>query len=76
MNYTIQCTDQNSGKTELDKHSQAYEENAMREANARLIASAPTLLEACKFALESGDDLEAINKLKAAIKLAQGDSHE
>lgn len=32
--------------TELDKHSQAFEENAAREANANLIAAAPELLQA------------------------------
>lgn len=41
-------------------------------ANALLIAAAPELLEACKFSLESGDDLEAIRKLKAAINKAEG----
>lgn len=34
--------------TELSRHSVAYEENAQREANARLIAAAPELLAALK----------------------------
>ena len=36
---------------ELSKHAQAKEENASREANARLIAAAPEMLDALRLAL-------------------------
>lgn len=40
-------------------------------ADALLIAAAPALLAACQFALDSGDDLEAERRIRAAIALAQ-----
>ena len=43
-----------------------------RDANARLIASAPDLLAACKNALTDGDELRAMNMIKAAIAKAEG----
>ncbi len=46
--------------------------NGNAEANARLIAAAPDLLEACKSALDEGDDYVAMKKLKAAIAKAEG----
>ena len=39
-------------------------------ANARLIAAAPDLLEACRMALEEGDDYKALKAVKAAYAKA------
>jgi hypothetical protein len=50
-------------ETEVDK--------AVTQANARLIAAAPDLLEACKAALS--DDQPYIEKCKAAIAKATGE---
>ena len=44
-----------------------------REANARLIAAAPALLEALEFAVDDPDDVAALDKAKAAITLATGE---
>lgn len=41
-------------------------------ANARLIAAAPDLLEACKAALSEGDDYKAMEMIKAAVLKAEG----
>jgi hypothetical protein len=55
-------------------------EDAERLANARLIASAPALLEACRYTLEwfekptapNGTLEDRLNSLRAAISLAEG----
>lgn len=49
------------------------------EANARLIAAAPSLLEACKSALERIDGMNeamgVVDELRRAITLAEGGTH-
>lgn len=50
-------------------HSSITQDEA--KANARLIAAAPDLLEACKAALTEGDDYVAMEKIKAAIRKAE-----
>jgi hypothetical protein len=42
--------------------------------NARLIAAAPDLLEACKVALENNEDRITANLLRAAIAKAEGET--
>ena len=61
--------------TELERHPQAYDENELREANARLIAAAPDLLAACKTMRddwENGNLSHAIQLIGAAIAKAEG----
>lgn len=63
--------------TELVRHPQAYEENAAREANARLIAAAWELLEAVRTLLNTPIDVpeefdKALRQGIAAIAKAEG----
>lgn len=43
-------------------------------ANARLIAAAPELLEALEYYIDNGDDHKAIDKARAAIAKAKGET--
>jgi hypothetical protein len=61
----------------MDGQGRAHDENL---ANARLIAAAPELLEACKAALHAmrtgNSEVSAIDGLVAAIAKAAGESHD
>ena len=62
-------------------HRDRHTNHAERQANARLIAAAPDLLEACQITVKAVEDgfenaamdfSEAMEKLKAAIAKAEG----
>jgi hypothetical protein len=65
------------------RHVAAITGRPEREANARLIAAAPDLLAACKFAASvmnanfptEASEFAAIDKLQEAIGRAKGDEH-
>lgn len=61
----------------VDGKSKAHQEKPeMAEANARLIAAAPALLEACKAALKcqlDGLDENTVDDLEAAIRQVEGE---
>jgi len=61
---------------ELVRHSQAFDENAQKEANARLIAAAPDLLAALEYILscEGLANVHSRNMAEEAIAKAKGEA--
>ncbi len=67
---TVSVDDHHPGRIIV---AEVQDQQAKTEANGRLIAAAPELLEACKLALEEGDMFAAQRSvIEAAIAKAEG----
>lgn len=53
-----------------------YGRGDLDEDNARLIAAAPELLEACKLLISEGPSMDAYHLVRAAIAKAEGSSSD
>lgn len=75
-NWTIECPDCGSKEADYRVGKDAFNPTEVREANARLIAAAPDLLEACKLLyaelVNDNADLDCVKQAAHAIAKAEG----
>lgn len=66
----------NSGESETEVATVWLQEEGVGQINARLIAAAPDLYAACKFALTTPGMIKGRDEMIAALKLANGQRDE